>query len=506
VPIIVTATAAAILSACKGQDMLLTRAPVVATIERSVKPMETTLFLAVPVNVETLKAAAEAAIGDKIAKWRAYIDDLVCMKRKNPWVECNGAVVTAEIERAGGIGVAHDAGKLHLTVPLKYDVSAKGHGWASDHTDTKSGTTEVRIPIDAVLGPGYRLDVRVTGEPQWAEKTVPILKGKVLLSQSANAKLKSDLTAAADNLRKAIAEQPIKAETGRAWRALHTPLALARGPDLWMKTEPTRIVGGGFAMEGSGLVYRIGVTARVAVVTGQRPMPHPLKPLPDPVRQAEASSETRLVFPITFNTTLLLEVLRNTFPVGEIIETRADNKSMPVKVATKGVSLVPSRDQLAVAMTFDIVEPRRFQGFNGRAFFLTRPVYDPATGILALTEPAFLAAQAGETKPSKPDTVRIGEEPFAGRIISAGRVIIGEQLKEFLPRINASVEQAIDESITLTGRFDAMKVVSVDPARDAFRVDVELSGALLLKSLGPPVRSGELQSTGAIGRTPTITK
>ena len=81
-----------VVAGCK-QEANLTRVPGFATVERDQRPSETTLFLAVPVNVAAVKDAADAAIGNSISKWRSYIDDIACGKRKGPWTECNGAVV-----------------------------------------------------------------------------------------------------------------------------------------------------------------------------------------------------------------------------------------------------------------------------------------------------------------------------------------------------------------------------------------------------------------------------
>ncbi len=347
--------------------MNLTRVPGFATLERAHKSAETTLFLAVPVNIGALKAAAEAALGEKVAKWRAYIDDIACDKRKGPWVECNGAIVTAEMVRSGPVDIGVENGRLQLIVTVKYDIAARGHGWASYLTESKSGSVEVRIPIDAVLGAGYRLDMRIASDPVWSEKAISVLRGKISLGQSGNPKLKSDLAASGESLRKAMTDQPVKAETARAWRALHGPIALMQSPDLWLRGEPIRVFGGGFAEEAGAVVYRIGIGMKVAIGQGQRPMPAVLKPLPDPSPRGEATGATRLLFPVDVSAQSLLVALRQALPQGEVIETKADNKAVALKVAMREVALQPAKDSLAVALKLDIIEPRRFQGYTGRA-------------------------------------------------------------------------------------------------------------------------------------------
>ncbi len=490
---------------CK-QEGNLTRVPGIATVEREQRPAETTLFLAVPVDIAAVKTVAEAAIGERIAKWRTFMDDIACDKRKGPWTECNGAVVSTEIVRAGAIDVTVDGGRLQLVVPLKYDIAAKGHGWASYLTDEKSGRTSVRIPIDAALGPGYRLDVRVAGEPVWSDKAVTILKGKIILGQSGDAKLKADLKAAAEPMRKALADQGLAAPAERAWRALHAPLALMRSPDLWLKGEPVRLLGGGFAREGSDIVYRIGVGTRVGVYQGERPKAATYRALPEPTRQADAQSRTRLLFPVDLSSSALLSALQSAFPANETIVSKADNKAEAVKVTARSIALHPAKDQIAIEMKLDVIEPRRMNGMVGTAYFMARPVMNTETGLLQLENITFPPAPKDAKNAAKSDFVRIGEEPFAGRIAVAGQLAIGDQIKSLLPRINATVEQRLDETLELRGAFESLDVIAIDPKRDAFRVTLELAGSLTLKVIGPAAATrGEMQRTEAVGIAPIIT-
>ena len=484
------------VTACKQQEAALSRVPGIGVTERAQGPSETTLFLPIPIDVSAIRDAAENALGERVAKWRAFIEDIACDKRKGPWTECIGAVVSTEIVRAGAVNIVAEGGRLLLVIPLKYDIAAKGHGWASYLSDQKAGRVDVRIPIEASIGAGYRLDARITGEPIWSEKAISVLKGKIALGQSGDAKLKADLKAAADPIRKALADQPLKASVERAWRSLHTPLVLMRGPDLWLRGEPLRVLGGGFDVENGSIVYRIGIGARATVLQGERPSPLIVKPLPEPARQIEAAARTRLLFPVDFSSSALLAALQSAFPVNETIETKADNKAQAVKVTTRGVALHPSKDLFAIELKFDVVEPRRMLGQLGTAYFTARPVMRAETGIMELDEIGFPAAPKDGKSP-RTDIIRIGEEPFAGRIATAGQLAIGDTIRALLPRMNASVEQQLDDALAVGGQFEALNVVSIEPKRDALRVNLELQGALTLTLSGPVVRAGQMQRTDA---------
>ena len=503
---VATLALAMLLGGCR-QDVAFTRVPGTGVVERSVPASEVVVFHSVPVDVGSIKDAAGAAIAPQLAKWRAFLDDIACDKHNGPWVQCMGATVSAEIVRAGAIDILLEGGRLVVVVPVKYDITAKGHGWSSYLTDHKTGSTEVRIPLEVSLGGGYRLDVRVAGEPVWADKVVPILKGKIVLAESTNAKIKADIKAAADPLRKALAETPTRTAAANAWRALHSPIALMRAPNLWLRGEPTRVASGGFVTENGAIVYRIGVGSRVTVHQGNRPQPMPVKPLPEPVLAVASDARSRLALSVDVSNAALTQAIVAVFPAGELIETRADIKATPVKVLMRGVSLLPAMDRLVVELKLEVVEPLRMAGIAGSAYFVTRPVLKPETGSLELDEIAFPAGAQKEAKETKSlaDVVRIGEEPFAGRLYTASRLDLGREIQALLPRINATLAQPLDDAMTLSGTFETITASAIEPRRDAFRVHLELSGSLTVALPANQVHSAaSMRPTGSSGPHPQV--
>ena len=116
------------------------------------------------------------------ARTREFVDDIACDRRKGPWLECIGAVVTSEITRAGPIEVATDGSRLLLHVPLAYDISARGHGWARlPHRPQERHRHRLDSLRRHRSRPPMRLDARLAGDLVWSEKTVPVLKGKLAL-------------------------------------------------------------------------------------------------------------------------------------------------------------------------------------------------------------------------------------------------------------------------------------------------------------------------------------
>ena len=486
------------VAGCK-QEIQFTRTPFAGVIEAEQKAGETSVFLAIPVDVAPAIAAAEMAFAGPVARSREFVDDIACDRRKSPYLECIGAVVTSDLARNGAIEASADGSRLLVKIPLKYDIAARGHGWAAHLTDRKTGTVTVGIPFDVSLSPAYGLDVRVAGDLVWSEKAVPILKGKLPLAGMADAKIKAQVKGLTEALRASLAAQPIRDGAEKAWRALHAPIELARGPSLWMRGQPERVFSGGFAMAEGGIVYRLGFDAKVSVHRGQRPAPLTVKPLPGPLRQATAradSAQTVLRLPYEIGAVALQEAVAKAFPKSDVIETRADAKTPPVKVRPLAVSVFPARDRLALELQLDVVEPSRLLGMTGKAYLVGRPVLDPETGILDMRDIGFPGAPQ---KPSKtPDGVlRIGEEPFAGRFAAAARLDIGRVIADLRPRINAMINQPLDDAMELSGAFETMSVSAVEPVKDGFRLILDLKGTLSIAARSSIRTKGTLEPTRA---------
>jgi hypothetical protein len=492
------------LAACK-QEIQFTRTPFAGVVEADQRASETTLFLSIPVEIASALTVAEAALAGQIARSREYVDDIACDKRKGPYVECNGAVVTTEVTRTGAVVVSAEGSRLLIKIPVTYDINARGHGWASYLTDRKTGSTTVAAPFDVSLSPTFGLDVRIAGDLVWDDKVVPVLKGKIALARMADAKIKTQLKGIAEELRKTLAAQPIREGAEKAWRALHVPIELTRAPSLWLRGQPERIYSGGFATLDGAIVYRLGFDAKVSVHRGERPAPLLVKPLPGPLRQSPTKQDTAkpemaqtvLRLPYDVGALALQQTIAAAFPKADVIETRADAKSAPIKVRVVSASTFPAREKLALELSLDVVEPSRLLGMTGKAYLIGRPVLDPETGILDIREIAFPGApQKGGKTPE--GVLRIGEEPFAGRFAGAARLDIGRVIEGMMPRINAMISQPLDDVMELSGAFQSIKIVGVDPIKDGFRLMLELKGTLsILPRTGAARATGSIQPSGA---------
>ncbi len=151
--------AAVLIGGCK-QEVQFTRIPVLGVIDPALKPNETAIYLSVPVDLQGVVAAVDQAVAESL-KSRDLVEDIACDRRKGTAIECNDAIVVAELTRAGPLEVAVEGHALQVKVPYRYAVSAKGQGWAAYLGDGKSGTISASVPFELMLGPGFRLDARL---------------------------------------------------------------------------------------------------------------------------------------------------------------------------------------------------------------------------------------------------------------------------------------------------------------------------------------------------------
>ncbi len=488
------------LSGCK-QETVFTRVPAHGTVQRDAKPTATTVFLSVPVTLDRFLAEAERLIPQQVSVVKEVVEDGACDRRKASWIECANAKFEGELLRDGPVGLKLADGRLQMELPLKYDITARGVGWASYLKESKTGSFTVGLPIETAIASGFNLEARIAGDLIWSEKTIPLLKGKIALKQVADAKIKAIVKPLADVLRQSLAEQPIREAADRAWRGLHTPIELTRKPGLWLRGAPEKIASGGFAVERGEIVHRVAISTRLTAFHGERPAPLLSKPMPEPTKAPITNSKTEIRLPVDISLADVQKSLDAAFPKDEKIETRADQGD-PTVVQVKSAQLFPVKEKVGIALQIDVISPSRLLGLTGKAFLLGVPVLNASSGMLELGQIGFPTAPPKEAATKQPSLVRLGQEPFAGRIARAVQLDVGREVRNLMPRINAMIEQRLEENLYLGGSLDSFEIASIDPARDALRINLDLSGTLSLRFGSSPLAPGRLEQTKSDGPRP----
>lgn len=520
------------LTGCKTQEVQFTRIAHLGFADAEPLAIETTLFARLPFDstgfLQTLEALLDGGI-----RSREVVENLACDKRRTQWVECVSGTVTAELMLAGRPSLTVDGGRLVVAIPLKYDLTGRGYGWASYLTDRKSGTITAKIPIEVALGPGFRTALRLGRDIAWSGEAVPVLKAQVTMASIADAKLKALLTPALDVLKHQIEDPRVRQLGSEAWQSLAQPIAVM--PEQWLRAEPKRFQSLSFAVNPDGdASLHLGLVARTTLHEGARPESIVPGPMPDPGREpsrfattgggSDRGVETTLRVPLQVSAQSFEAAVRTLFPKGERIETQADHRASPITVRVLDANLRPARDRFALELQLDVLEPQRLRGMTGKAYLVAKPVIDAEAGTIAFEDIVFppalrapgardpavsdLSARelgarelgARELAPqTKAQILRIGEEPFAGRFAASGRILIGDALARLLPQVNQTLAQAREAGTDMGGQFTRVEIASVMPAREGIRILVDLKGMLVIEPQrgGIVVTRPALQPTGA---------
>lgn len=486
------------LAGCK-QEIHFTKAPVYGTAPPLIPRRDpTSIAVSIPVDIAAARRAAAEAVPEKLGRIVDWVHNATCAKRTQ-WVECAGARVDIDFERKAPARLDISHGVLSVEVPLDYTLVARGLGWARDVSETKQGQLVATMTIDAGLAGDFEPDVRMRDTVGLSEPNLPALKAQVAVGQHLAARLRRSLVPVVEALRRDLAAAGIREQTDRAWRALHAPIELNRGLQVWMRAEPELVQAVGLHADRDGIFYRTAIQARIASFNGQRPSPLLPRPLPALAAEPAGDLRTRLHLPVPIPSDTMLEALRSAFPASEILRT-GDGDGPTVSVKVRDANLLPARGLLSVELQLDVAEPGQFFGLIGSAHFIARPVVRAPSALLELEGISFPDQPPARSRSAAPTQFpaserdrriargtaeptrgpRIGLEPFASRISKAARMDLSRLLRDVVPHANSTLGQTLPEGVVLGGRFDEATIASIAPTREGFEVTFELTGALVM--------------------------
>lgn len=496
------AVAAAIAAAAGGgcrETILFTSAPAIgpSPVHDSSAPL-TPVFLGLPVDLSELVRLADAALPDRLPAIIEWVGAAACA-REGRALRCTTAKVDIGIERAGRPTIVASRGDLTLEIPLRYELVGRGTGRAQHVAEAVSGELTASVDFAVELTPSFVPRIRLKDEVRLSSPVLAVLDGEVALAKHIGPRLRRSIGSAADALAMALAADITRDRVGRAWRALHAPVEINRELRQWLRAEPVQLVPGGFTAAEGGVALRVAILSRLQVFTGDRPSPLPPKPAPE-LSAGPDAHRTVLRLPAMLPWDGMLSAVREAFAPGETIRT-AEVGGTPLGVAVRGLSFLPAREQLGIEFDLEIVEPEALRGRRGTAHAVATPVLRPAASRIELAQIGFppgtarsrAAPTAGISSSAEAGVAaqlpRLPLAPFATKLGAAAQMDISHVLRDVLPHVNSLFERPLGSSFVLHGRFDAVSVSRVVPARQGFAITFDLEGALmLLPSAGQPER------------------
>ncbi len=476
-----------LLSACR-QEVRFTQIPPLVTNETISAPKLTSLFVPVPLNLEAFTGAAEQAIGRDLKRIVAWPNNAACYTAKK-YRRCEGARSDLYLTRAGTITASLDAQRLHLKIPFNYVLKARGLGSARHLRETTKGKLQAVVGLNVVLGRGLSPSVAVLDQIVWSRQTLKVLSGAIAVNGFVSARIKRMLRPAIAVLSQELQNAPIRAAARKAWAALHTPIKLASGPDVWLSTSPRYITDGGFSRINGQSYYRIAIASQMKIVNSSfEPQSELLTPLPRFGKRADAWLPSTLQVQVNVKYEGLRRALKQAWP--DPLEMPGGIVNKPMRVTVNKAELYPSNDLLALGLDLDVKTPDRAFDLTGKAYFTARPVFDPATAQLQLTDVTIAKTNAIlGIGPGTGKRLRLSAAPFLTGVTNSVNVSVAAQVKRVFDATNAILNQNIGNGLWLKGRFDRFSIADVNPQRQGINLTVDLIGELSITQGAIPALS-----------------
>lgn len=461
-------------------DVEFTRPALPAPARVDLRGDLSTVHVGIPVDLGPVAQRAEAALPAKLANVVEWLADAACAKRTQ-WVECNSAKMEGTITRTGPVELQIESSTAQLRVPIKYELAATGIGWANNLTESKSGDFVLTVPFSIGLGAAQGLEVAARDALQASDGQITLLKSTIKLARLLEPRVKPAVKAAEDELRKSLAQVPVRAALQRAWTALNQPLELGQGSGLWLAATPEHYSSGGFISADGRTHYRIAIATRLTVAEAERGTPSTSRrsqPVPSQSPQPPGPARVRMAVGVDLEA--IGQAAEATFASGETIESRADRFTEPVKVKVRRTRVYPAQRQIGLELDLDVTT-HKGATYSGKAHLVGRPVLDPATGTVTVTDVSFPAVSGGDAKRAKPEGVpRLGTEPFASKFAAAAKLDVARTLKDALPRASHMLNQRLGKDLVLTARLSEAVPASLELARDGAYLLLDLTGELTL--------------------------
>jgi Domain of unknown function (DUF4403) len=466
--------------ASQGKSALnFTREPLAAQANNEARAVASTVLVALPVDLHGIRSRADELFPPRLAKVVETLPNASCANGLHGW-SCTAAKVEGDITRSGPTEIEAKNGAVLIRLPLSYQFSARGTGWTNHLNEQKSGTLVLNVALEADLGTGFALEP-VAREEIAGDLAITLLRGSVNIAKLLEPKIKELQKAAIEDLRQALSTLRIKAAAARAWSALSQPLELGTGSGLWLRAEPVRVIGAGFAIDEGRLSYRLAVPTRMALIEGDEPAAPPLRQPSQGHDAAAAKGVSRLLLPVLLDLEPMRRMVEAQLVQETAIETRGDRFSEAVTVAVRSTSMYPVFRQVALELDLEVTGPKAAAGYSGKAYLVGQPVYKPESMTVALEDVTFPMITSKETSSDRlaAGAPRIGVEPFASKL-SSGRIDVARPVQDALPRINHVLNLRLADDLVFRARFREVAGGTVETAPDGVYLMLDLQGELVL--------------------------
>lgn len=465
------------LAGCR-QEVRFTKVPPAAQKDKVAKPTTTNIYVGIPVRLDRLAAEADRAIPQKLRKFVDWLDDAACTKRRG-YPYCVGARADLILSRDGSIKIHAKGERLHIEVPLRYALKARGLRGARNIRESKTGKLKVVAELGVKLARNMRPVVTVSDHLNWSDSSIAVLNGRFEVARLASGRIKRLLSGAVAAFEEDMSNAPIAQSAARVWKILHKPVKLQSEPAVWFSAKPMQIADGGFVSHDGKLLYRLALRSRLAIKRGLSPDLEFLKPMPRRIASGWRESGSTLRIPVEIDYSSAIEALKRAW--AQPINVKAARKENNMTISVIDSEVYPSGKLVTLGLNLDVETPGRAFDLTGKAYMTAVPVIDAKTKMLEMRQIKMAEAiQIPGVGAATGRRFRLPAAPFTEEFSNSLRIDAAEQLDKLRKNASKWFDQLIGDGMRMSGRFDGMSIGQVVPLRNQFRADVDLTGEILI--------------------------
>ena len=468
------------LGACSN-EVEFTEAPFPAADKSEIRPVRTTVFSGIPLDLTELLIEADRAIPKQIIRLRSTLRGAACYERSGQR-RCSSAYVKGNITRDGSLKIVATKHGLSAVIPAKLVAEAKGSGRANAVGDTISERFEILAAFAVTLDENWVAKVRIgnislLGNP----KSIKLLGRDIGYRPPLKRKLIRLTRHLPSQLEKMLNEQNFQDMAVKAWRRLFDPIKISSPEQIWLRAQPMSVSFGGFEHDGQQVYARIAFKTLLGTYYNQRPVPLMPVPLPPLSEKSAGPTSSHLNLSLRVNYDQFESLIDKAFDHNEV---SIGNDEAEIHVRAEKSELYASRRFLALKLNVEADVDDEWFDKSGNLYLTALPWFDAEQGMLTLNHVAIT-----EPRPN-PEFFRDGDflfkkSPFVKWFRDAVHLDLNAKFKTLLASANNMVNRKIGKIFWLRGRLEEIGVTSISPREDHLQLNLKLRGALSL-ILSPP--------------------
>lgn len=267
----------------------------------------------------------------------------------------------------------------------------------------------------------------------------------------------------------------IKPIATQLWNQLQAPITVSERYQTYLKIFPEFISLSNINSDGKKLDVNLGFRSDISLVTGMKPDPVELKPLPKLQQQTRIDSTFNLYFAATMNYSYATQLAKEQF-VGKTL--KFDNETQVITI--NDLNFFNNGNKLGMMINLDGYFRTGFfkKKFKGTIYALGTPVYNDSTQILSIKDFDFDI----KTKDALVGTAEwLLKGSFKKTIQAKLQYPMKDEIQKAIKSADDALKNAKIPNIKLDGKVDNISPYGLSLSEQGVQVIIQSTGDLKVK-------------------------